>query len=96
MGTPGENVSCSVGGGLEFLNGNFPIQTEKINNCDKRFFNNKNLILYPKLTISSDKGKTWNLANDLYENKNNSPFVYTYQIASSTDEGNQWNIMKAI
>jgi hypothetical protein len=80
----------------EILNGNFPIQTEKINNCDKRFFNNKNLILYPKLTISSDKGKTWNLANDLYENKNNSPFVYTYQIASSTDEGNQWNIMKAI
>lgn len=80
----------------EILNGNFPIQTEKISNCDKRFFNNKNLILYPKLTISTDKGKTWNLANDLYENKNNSPFVYTYQIASSTDEGNQWNIMKAI
>lgn len=80
----------------EILNGNFPIQTEKINNCDKSFFNNKNLILYPKLTISTDKGKTWNLANDLYENKNNYPFVYTYQIASSTDEGNQWNIMKAI
>lgn len=80
----------------EILNGNFPIQTEKINDCDKRFFNNKNLILYPKLTISTDKGKSWNIANDFYENKNNSPFVYTYQIASSTNNGTDWNIMKAI
>ena len=78
--------------------GNYPINTKEIKSCsDSTVFNNKNIMLYPKMSVSKDNGKSWTLATDLYEYKksgvNNNPFLYSYQIAASSNEGKDWNFI---
>ena len=78
--------------------GNYPINTKEIKSCsESTIFNNKNIMLYPKMSVSKDNGKTWTLATDLYEYKksgvNNNPFLYSYQMAASSNEGKDWNFI---
>ena len=78
--------------------GNYPINTKDLKGCaNANLFNNKNIMFFPKLSISNDNGKSWNLATDLFEYKktgvNNTPFLYSYQMAASSDEGKDWNFI---
>jgi len=78
--------------------GNYPINTKELKDCsDPSLFNNKNIMFFPKLSVSKDNGKSWDLATDLFEYKktgiNNNPFLYSYQMASSSNEGKDWNFI---
>lgn len=74
----------------------YPIKVSNINECKESLFNDKDLVIYPKLAISADNGKTWNFATDLYEyEKNgvkNTPYVFTYKLASTVN-GNDWKFI---
>jgi len=39
---------------------NFPINVSELNNCNKSFFNNQDIIIDKKIIISNDNGLTWN------------------------------------
>ena len=59
--------------------------------------NIRNIEINNKLSISSDNGKTWGLATDLYDYKKNgintNPYLFTYKLASTIDSGNNWRFI---
>ena len=81
------------------INNNFPIKVDELKNCNKSLFNDKNLVIYPKLAVSKN-GKKWDLATDLYEFKNtginNNPYIYSYKLAGTTNNGKDWKFISPL
>ena len=81
------------------INNNFPIKVDELKNCNKSLFNDKNLVIYPKLAVSKN-GKKWDLATDLYDfNKtgiNNNPYIYSYKLAGTTNNGKDWKFISPL
>jgi hypothetical protein len=79
------------------INNDYPVKISQLKNCDKSLFDNPKLEIQPKLAISKDNGKTWGLATDLYEYKktgyNSNPYIFSYKLASTTNEGKDWNFI---
>lgn len=81
------------------INNNFPIKVDELKNCNKSLFNDKNLVIYPKLAVSKN-GKKWDLATDLYDFKktgiNNNPYIYSYKLAGTTNNGKDWKFISPL
>ena len=81
------------------INNKFPIKVDELKNCNKSLFNDKNLVIYPKLAVSKN-GKKWDLATDLYDfNKtgiNKNPYIYSYKLAGTTNDGKDWKFISPL
>jgi hypothetical protein len=81
------------------INNRFPIKVNELKNCDKSIFNDNNLVIYPKLAVSKN-GKKWDLATDLYDFKktgiNNNPYIYSYKLAGTTNDGKDWKFISPL
>jgi len=79
------------------ISNNYPIKVNELKNCDKSIFNDENLIINPKIAISKNYGKTWDLATDIYEYKKtgytNNPYLYSYKLAGTINDGKDWKFI---
>lgn len=75
----------------------YPIELKKLQGCKKlSFLTNDNIIINPKIAISSDKGKSWAPAGDYMKFKetgvSDDPYLFTYKIATSSN-GKNWSFL---
>jgi len=81
------------------INNQFPIKIKELKNCSPSLFNDNNLVIYPKLAVSKN-GKKWDLATDLYDFQktgvNNHPYIYSYKLAGTTNEGKDWKFISPL
>jgi len=75
----------------------YPIELKKLQGCKKlSFLTDDNVIINPKIAISSDKGKSWAPAGDYMKFKetgvSDDPYLFTYKIATSSN-GKNWSFL---
>jgi len=79
------------------ISNKYPIKVNELKNCDKSLFNEENLIINPKIAISKNNGKTWDLATDVYEYQktgyNSNPYLYSYKLAGTINDGKDWKFI---
>jgi len=77
---------------------NFPVRVSNVNGCHKSLFDNKEIIITPKMFISENNGIIWKPATNLDSFKktgiNNNPYLYNFELASSTDDGINWTMIR--
>lgn len=79
------------------LNNDYPIEIKKIHNCkDISNLLDDNIMITPKIAVSSNKGKTWEPATEFTEYKRkgetDDPYIYTQKLATSVN-GKKWNLL---
>lgn len=79
------------------LNNDYPIEIKKIYNCkDISNLLDDNIMITPKIAVSSNKGKTWEPATEFTEYKRkgetDDPYIYTQKLATSVN-GKKWNLL---
>ncbi len=79
------------------LNNDYPIEVKKIHNCkDISNLLDDNIMITPKIAVSSNKGKTWEPATEFTEYKRkgetDDPYIYTQKLATSVN-GKKWNLL---
>lgn len=79
------------------MRNDYPIELKKLKGCKKlSFLTNDNVIINPKIAISSDKGKSWAPAGDYMKFKetgvSDDPYLFTYKIATSSN-GKNWSFL---
>ena len=79
------------------MRNDYPIELKKLKGCKKlSFLTNDNIIINPKIAISSDKGKSWAPAGDYMKFKetgvSDDPYLFTYKIATSSN-GKNWSFL---
>lgn len=79
------------------LNNDYPIEVKKIHNCkDISNLLDDNIIITPKIAVSSNKGKTWEPATEFTEYKRkgetDDPYIFTQKLATSVN-GKKWNLL---
>jgi hypothetical protein len=97
--TTQKNINICLNNIIEAISSNkYPIKISNVNGCHKSLFDNKDLIISPKMFISENNGIIWKPATQLDTFKktgiNNNPYLYNYELASSSDNGINWNMIR--
>jgi hypothetical protein len=97
--TTQKNINICLNNIIEAISSNkYPIKISNVNGCHKSLFDNKDLIIAPKMFISENNGIIWKPATQLDTFKktgiNNNPYLYNYELASSSDNGINWNMIR--
>jgi hypothetical protein len=93
------NINVCLNNIMEAINSNkFPVRVSNVNGCHKSLFDNRDIIISPKMFVSENNGIIWKPATELDTFKktgiNNNPYLYNYEIASSSDGGINWSMIK--
>jgi len=93
------NINICLNNIIEAISNNkFPLKVSNINACHKSLFDNKDIIITPKMFVSENNGIIWKPATELDSFKktgiNNNPYLYNYELASSSDNGINWNMIR--
>ena len=93
------NINVCLNNIMEAINANkFPVRVSNVNGCHKSLFDNRDIIISPKMFVSENNGIIWKPATELDTFKktgiNNNPYLYNYEIASSSDGGINWSMIK--
>jgi len=93
------NINICLNNIIEAISNNkFPVKVSNINACHKSLFDNKDIIISPKMFVSENNGIIWKPATELDSFKrtgiNNNPYLYNYELASSSDNGINWNMIR--
>jgi hypothetical protein len=80
------------------MNNDYPIEVNKLKGCNNSIFlSNNDITIYPKLAISKDNGKNWEIATDLYEYKKSGikdgQLLYSYKLASKEGKDQKWSFI---
>ena len=92
------NINLCINNIINAINNNqYSLKLNEIKNCDKSLFNNKDIIISPKMFISANNGITWDTATSINDFKktgiNNDYYIYNYSLATSADDGKKWSLL---
>ena len=94
-----KNINICLNNIIEAISTNkYPIKISNVNGCHKSLFDNKDIIISPKMFVSENNGIIWKPATQLDTFKktgiNNNPYLYNFELASSSDNGINWNMIR--
>lgn len=80
------------------MSNDYPIEVKKLKGCNNSIFlSNNDITIYPKLAISKDNGKNWEIATDLYDYKKSGikdgQLLYSYKLASKEGKDQKWSFI---
>lgn len=93
------NINICIDNIVEAISENkYPLRISNVNGCHKSLFDNKDIVITPKMFVSENNGIIWKAATPLDTFKkngiNNNPYLYNYELAASYDGGYNWNMIK--